>query len=106
MSLRCLAAVTLLAVACSGGAGCSGGGGVTQQPLSSHEPHHSLVLGQRGLNDDAAIAGRKDAAGHPTQLYRGPGGQLHYQDGSKVQFDSVRKQLQDLRSEQRISPVR
>ncbi len=76
-----------------------------QQPLASHEPHHSLVLGRRGLNDDA-IAGRRDVAGHPTQLYRGPGGQLFYQDGSPVQFDSVRKQLQDLRSEQQISPVR
>ncbi len=103
MSLRSLAGVTLVTVAC---AGCSGGGGVTQQPLSSHEPHRSLVLGQRGLNNDAAIAGRKDATGQPTQLYRGPGGQLLYQDGSPVQFDSVRKQLQDLRSEERISPVR
>ncbi len=103
MSLGSLAAVTLVAVACCG---CSGAGGLTQQPLSSHEPHHSLVLGQRGLNTDAAIAGRKDAAGQPTQLYRGPGGQLHYQDGSKIQFDSVRRQLQDLRSEERISPVR
>ena len=103
MSFRSLAVVTLVGVA---GWGCSGGGGVTQQPLASHEPHPSLVLGQGGLNNDAAIAGRKDVAGHPTQLYRGPGGQLLYKDGSKVQFDSVRKQLQDLRSEERISPVR
>jgi hypothetical protein len=58
------------------------------------------------LNGDAAIVGRKDATGQPTQLYRGPGGQLHYQDGSKVQFDSVTRQLQDLRTEERISPVR
>ncbi len=102
MTFRSLA-VTLVAAVCSG---CSGGGGVAQRPLSSDEPHRSLVLGQRGLNNDAAIAGRKDAAGHPTQLYRGPGGKLLYQDGSPVQFDSVRKQLQDLRSEERISPVR
>jgi hypothetical protein len=103
MSYRSLAVVTLVAVACSG---CAGGGGVTQEPLSTHEPHHSLVLGQNGLNGDAAIVGRKDATGQPTQLYRGPGGQLHYQDGSKVQFDSVTRQLQDLRTEERISPVR
>ena len=101
MTFRSLAAVTLVAAACCG---CSGGWGTTQQPLSSHEPHHSLVLGQ--LHSDAGIAGRKDAVGQPTQLYRGPGGQLLYQDGSPVQFDSVRKQLQDLRTEERISPVR
>ncbi len=103
MSFRSLAVVTLVGVA---GWGCAGGGGVTQQPLSSHEPHHSLVLGQNGLSGDATLTGRKDATGHPTQLYRGPGGQLHYQDGSKVKFDSVVKQLQDLRTEERISPVR
>ncbi len=103
MTFRSLAAVTLLAAACSG---CSGGGGVTQQPLSSYGPHDALVLGQRGLNNDAAIASRKDAVGQPTRLYRGAGGRLFYQDGSPVQFESVRKQLQDLRSENQISPVR
>ncbi len=104
MSTR-LAAVTLIAVLCTG---CSNGV-VTQRPLASdttHQPHHALVLGQQGVSNDASIAGRKDVVGQQTQLYRGPGGQLLYKDGSKVQFDSVKKQLQDLRSEQSISPVR
>lgn len=93
----------MLIAAC---AGCAGDDIVAQRPLPTHEPHHALVLGRPGANGDPAIDGRKDGDGQPTQLYRGPGGQLHYQDGTQIQFDSVKKQLQDLRSEERISPVR
>ena len=63
------------------------------------------MFGHQGPHD-ASIDGRKDVQGQPTQLYRGPGGQLLYKDGSQVQFDSVKRQLQDLRTEQNISPVR
>ncbi len=86
--------------------GCAGGGDTVQRPLPSHGPHHAMVLGHHGATADPALAGRNDASGQPTQLYRGPGGQLHYKDGSQIQFDSVKKQLQDLRSEERIAPVR
>ena len=47
-----------------------------------------------------------DENGEPIRLYRGAGGRLYYKDGSPIDFDSVRKQLQDLQSEQRISTVR
>lgn len=109
MSLRSPVSAALIAAACTVCTvctGCSGGGNFSQQPLPTHAPHQSLVLGHHGATNDPAIAGRKDATGQPTHLYRGPNGQLHYQDGSQVQFDSVKKQLQDLRSEENISPVR
>jgi len=84
-------------------AGCSQSTGVTQSTLGAHEPHPSLVLGHRDVSDD--LQGRKDPSGKPAQIYHGPGGKLYYQDGSPVPFDSVKQQLQDLRTEERISPI-
>ena len=84
-------------------AGCSSSTGVQQSTLRAHEPHPSLVLGHREAADD--LQGRKDPSGKPAQLYRGPGGKLYYQDGSAVPFDSVKQQLQDLRTEERTSPI-
>jgi hypothetical protein len=92
-----LSAVVLIA------AGCSQSTGVQQSTLGAHEPHPSLVLGHRDAIDD--MEGRKDPAGKPAQVYHGPGGKLYYQDGSAVPFDSVTKQLRDLRTEERISPI-
>ncbi len=84
-------------------AGCSQSSGVTQSTLGAHEPHPSLVLGHRDAGED--LNRRKDPQGKPAQIYHGPGGKLYYQDGSPVPFDSVKQQLQDLRSEERISSV-
>ncbi len=97
-----MVAVTLI------GAGCSGGSGAAmyQRPLGSSATHPSLVLGQRGAGEESWVTGRRDEMGRPIRLYRGPGGRLYYKDGSPVDFDTVKKQLQDLQSEQRISPVR
>ena len=98
-------AVTLIGAGCSGGFGGSGGG-VYQQPLGSSETHPSLVLGQYGAVEESWVTGRRDENGEPIRLYRGAGGRLYYKDGSPVDFDSVKKQLQDLQTEQRISTVR
>ncbi len=98
-----LVAVTLTAAGCSGG---SGGSGVYQQPLGSRATHPSLVLGQHGAGEESWVTSRRDEMGRPIRLYRGPGGRLYYKDGSPVDFDTVKKQLQDLQSEQRISTVR
>ena len=85
-------------------AGCSPSAGVKQSTLAAHEPHPSLVLGHRDAGDD--LHGRNDPSGSPPQVYYGPGGKLYYHDGTPVPFDSVMKQLQDLRTEERISSVR
>ena len=97
-----LCAVTLIGAGCSGAAGSR----VYQQPLGSSATHPSLVLGQNGQGEDNWVTGRRDENGEPIPLYRGPGGRLYYQDGSPIDFDSVKKQLQDLQTEQRISTVR
>ena len=95
-------AVTLIAAGCSGGSG----DGVHQQPLGSSATHSSLVLGQRVAGEESWVTSRRDENGEPILLYRGAGGRLYYKDGSPIDFDSVKKQLQDLQTEQRISPVR
>ncbi len=87
-------------------AGCSGGSGVYQQPLGSSTTHSSLVLGQYGAVEESWVTSRRDENGEPIRLYRGAGGRLYYKDGSPIDFDSVKKQLQDLQTEQRISTVR
>jgi len=104
---RCPPCCSLFAVALIG-AGCSGGSGsrVNQQPLGSSATHPSLVLGQYGAVEESWVTGRRDENGEPIRLYRGPGGRLYYKDGSPIDFDSVKKQLQDLQTEQRISTVR
>ncbi len=83
-------------------AGCSTS--VQQEPLYSTEDSRPLVLtgdytGQDWYSKRNDI-GRTDGR----QLYYGPGGTLRYEDGSPVEFKSVKKQLQDLRTEERISP--
>lgn len=97
-----LFAATLVAAGCSG----DFGGGVYQQPLGSNTTHSSLVLGQYGEGEESWVTGRRDENGEPILLYRGAGGRLYYKDGSPIDFDSVKKQLQDLQTEQRISTVR
>ena len=85
----------------------------SQQPLltDQHVPpvpgHRPLVLsdmsghnGEDATRNDENIGVR--GAGRNTHY--GPGGKLYYEDGSPVQFDSVRKQLQDLRAEEQIRP--
>ncbi len=99
---RSLFAITLVAAGCSGGSGAA----VHQRPLGSSTTHSSLVLGQYGEGEESWVTGRRDENGEPILLYRGAGGRLYYKDGSPIDFDSVKKQLQDLQSEQRISTVR
>lgn len=77
-----------------------------QQPLGSSTTHPSLVLGQYGAVEESWVTSRRDENGKPIRLYRGAGGRLYYKDGSPIDFDSVKKQLQDLQTEQRISTVR
>ncbi len=102
---RCFGCPSLLAVTVAA-AGCSGGSDVYQQPLGSSTTHSSLVLGQYGAVEESWVTGRRDENGEPIRLYRGAGGRLYYKDGSPIDFDSVKKQLQDLQTEQRISTVR
>ncbi len=91
-------------------AGCSTGGQgelYSAGPARSPEaPDHALVFAPA---QDSGLAARNDAlAGiRPGQtLYYGPGGRLYYADGTPVHFQGVKRQLQDLRSEERINPVR
>ena len=90
-------------------AGCSGAG-VFQQPLARDQQVRpqstdaSLVLGGVGRANDWTASRNDGADATERQLYYGPSGRLYYDDGTAVQFDSVKKQLQDLRAEERIRP--
>lgn len=105
----------MLSAACLVATGCTAPA-VNQQPLMSDggapldAPRRSLVLSDQALAEGAWITGRNDAAAglkrRPPELYYGPGGQLYYSDGTAVQFKGVKKQLEDLRAEERINPVR
>ncbi|MHC4143067.1 MAG: hypothetical protein ACYSUF_14800 [Planctomycetota bacterium] len=83
---------------------------VFQQPLATDQrvrtqsTDASLVLGGAGQENDWTARRNDGADPSERQLYYGPDGRLYYDDGSAVQFDSVKKQLQDLRAEERISP--
>ena len=87
--------------------------GINQQPLYSDQPppppsagtERSLVFGPEGVTEEGWIATRNDrTTGIPQAVYQGPDGKLYYQDGTPVPFKSVRQQLQELSSEQRIRP--
>ena len=84
--------------------------GTFQQPLATDQrvrtqsTDSSLVLGGVGQENDWTARRNDGADPSERQLYYGPNGRLYYDDGSAVQFDSVKKQLQDLRAEERISP--
>ncbi|MHC4979086.1 MAG: hypothetical protein ACYTGT_08700 [Planctomycetota bacterium] len=90
-------------------AGCAQSG-IFQQPLATDQrvrpqsTDSSLVLGGVGQENDWTAHRNDDAGDRQRQLYYGPSGRLYYDDGSPVQFDSVKKQLQDLRAEERIGP--
>ncbi len=89
-------------------AGCSTSP-VQQQPLyaaPSGGPGDTLVLGGWSGTEEDWIAARNDQGRTPMQLYTGPSGKLYYKDGSPVEFHSVRRQLEDLRAQERINPVR
>ncbi|MHC5007092.1 MAG: hypothetical protein ACYTGF_07015 [Planctomycetota bacterium] len=98
-----LLAVTLMAAGCARS-------GIFQQPLATDQQVRtqstdpSLVLGGVGQENDWTARRNDGADRTERQLYYGPNGRLYYDDGSAVQFDSVKKQLQDLRAEERISP--
>ena len=85
--------------------------GIFQQPLATNQQVRpqstdaSLVLGGADQEADDWTAHRNDDANGPErQLYYGPSGKLYYDDGSPVQFDSVKQQLRDLRAEESIRP--
>jgi hypothetical protein len=91
-------------------AGCAQHG-IFQQPLATdRQPRPqsttdaSLVLGGPGQEDDWTARRNDGADRAERQLYYGPNGRLYYDDGTAVQFDSVKRQLQDLRAEERIRP--
>jgi hypothetical protein len=98
----------LLAVTLSA-AGCSWPG-VFQQPLATDQrvrpqtTDQALVLGGAGQADDWTAHRNDGANRRERQLYYGPSGRLYYDDGSPLKFDSVKKQLRDLRAEERIRP--
>lgn len=102
---RCLAAVAVLAAT-----GCSQTA-INQQPLMRDRPAgpgpaagESLIFADLNAGD-GAVEGRRDRdlnVRDGPQYYFGPGGRLYYPDGTPVPFESVKKQLQDLRTEQRI----
>jgi hypothetical protein len=73
-------------------------------PCGHPDRGRSLVLGGVGQENDWTARRNDGADPSERQLYYGPNGRLYYDDGSAVQFDSVKKQLQDLRAEERISP--
>ena len=84
---------------------------VKQQPLMSDQrlpaapTGSSLVFGEVDPPDDDWIATRNDkglGVRQQQSVYYGPGGRLYYPDGTPVEFKGVRKQLQDLRAEERI----
>jgi hypothetical protein len=103
---RCTRQFTLIAVILTA-AGCSELK-VFQQPLASDPPPRaqttdpSLVLGGTGQQDDWTARRNDNISGNQRQVYYGPSGKMYYEDGSAVPFDSVRKQLQDRRAEDRI----
>ena len=82
--------------------------GVHQQPLLTDQrvrpqsTDSSLVLGGLGQEDNWTAHRNDGADRRQRQLYYGPSGKLYYDDGTPAQFDSVRKQLQDLRAQDRI----
>ena len=77
----------------------------SDQPPPPSATERSLVFGPRGATEEGWIATRNDkTTGIPQAIYQGPDGKLYYQDGTPVPFKSVRQQLQDLRSEERIRP--
>jgi hypothetical protein len=90
-------------------AGCAQSG-IFQQPLATDRPARpqstdaSLVLGGADQANDWTARRNDGTDRTERQLYFGPNGRLYYDDGSAVQFDSVKKQLQDLRAEERIRP--
>ncbi len=103
-----------LVSAVAGAAGCALMG-VNQGPLASDGPApsppgpgRSLVVGGRvpaGEGEDAVMGRNDDALGvrpNGVSVYYGPDGQLLYRDGTVVPFKGVTRQLQDLRTQQRI----
>jgi hypothetical protein len=88
-------------------AGCTGSG-IHQQPLLTDQQVRprstdaSLVLGGVGQADNWTARRNDGADRRHRQLYYGPSGRLYYDDGSPVKFDSVLKQLRNLRAEERI----
>ncbi|MHC4217822.1 MAG: hypothetical protein ACYSU7_05125 [Planctomycetota bacterium] len=81
---------------------------VFQQPLASDQPARpqptdpTLVLGGADQPDDWTAHRNDSVTGNQRRMYYGPSGKMYFEDGSAVPFDSVRKQLQDLRAEERI----
>jgi hypothetical protein len=96
-----LPAVILIATGCSQST-------VNQAPLASDRrvgrpsADASLVLGGTGPQDDWATSRNDATINNERQVYYGPEGHLYYDDGSRVPFKSLRRQLQDFRAEERI----
>ena len=81
---------------------------VNQAPLASDQraprpsADASLVLGGAGQANDWTASRNDSTINNERQLYYGPQGNLYYDDGSRVPFTSLRRQLQDFRAEERI----
>ena len=82
--------------------------GIFQPPLAKDQQVRpqstdaSLVFGGAGQENDWTARRNDGADETQRKLYYGPSGRLYYDDGTPVKFDSVKKQLQDLRTETRI----
>ena len=100
---RCAAGRAILAGGLVIVAGCTV---ANQTPLARENAaaHRSLVVSPLA-GGSAALNGRNDASINlrhkQTPFLEGPGGKILYEDGSMVEFKTVREQLRDLKAEDR-----